>query len=335
MSLRVEVVVEGLEAPWAIAFAPDGRLFITERPGRVRVLKEGRLVPEPWMAFEGLEGLGEGGLLGLALGPDFPRTGFAYLYHTYRAGGRLFNRLLRVREQDGKGVVGRVLLDRIPGAIIHDGGRLAVGPDGKLYVTTGDAAQPPLAQDLSSLAGKVLRLELDGAVPADNPFPGSPVYSFGHRNPQGLAWHPDTGALYITEHGPVAHDEVNTLRPGGNYGWPAVIGLARDPRFLDPLVESGRETWAPAGAAFVTQGPWRGSLLFTALRGHGLRLLRLSPDGARALGIEEYLGEYGRLRDVAEGPDGALYVLTSNRDGRGFPRPGDDKLLRLIVQAAP
>jgi glucose/arabinose dehydrogenase len=325
--------VRGLEIPWAVAFAPDGRAFVTERPGRVRVVRGGRLEPQP-AAVLPVAHVGEGGLLGIALHPRFPDPPYVYVYYTYTSDG-LRNRVERLREQGGRLVRDRVILDDIPGAFVHDGGRIRFGPDGMLYVGTGDARQPSLAQDRRSLAGKILRLTPDGGVPDDNPFPGSPVYSLGHRNVQGLAWHPQTRRLYATEHGPsgergFAHDEVNLIRPGGNYGWPEVLcGQDGRPEFVDALACSGNDTWAPSGADFVTRGPWRGRLLVANLRGAHLRAFLLSPDGGRVERQEVVLSGFGRLRDVVEGPDGALYVLTSNRDGRGQPAPSDDRILRL------
>ncbi len=324
--------VRELEVPWALAFAPDGRAFLTERAGRVRVVRGGRLDPQPVLTLP-VAHVGEAGLLGLALHPQFPRAPYVYLYYTYERGG-LRNRVERYREAGGRLVRDRVVVDDIPGALVHDGGRIRFGPDGMLYVGTGDARQPQLAQDPRSLAGKILRLTPEGEVPPDNPFPGSPVYSLGHRNVQGLAWHPHTGDLVATEHGPsgergFAHDEVNHIRPGANYGWPEVLCGQNRPGFADALACSGEDTWAPSGAEFVRRGSWRGRLLVANLRGAHLRAFVLSPDGSRVDRQEVVLSGFGRLRDVVEGPDGALYVLTSNRDGRGRPGPSDDRVLRL------
>ncbi len=340
-ALQVTVLVEGLDTPWAIAFADDGRIFVSERPGRIRVIRDGQLEPEPWMALDVAE-VGEAGLLGLALDPDFSENGYIYAAHTYRAAdGSLRNRLVRLREDpQGRGTLDRVLVDGGRGASNHDGGRVRFGPDGMLYWTLGDAETPDLAQDVSALNGKVLRLNADGTIPADNPFADSPVYAYGLRNSQGLAWQPGTGRLYATEHGPSSatfccRDEVNLIEAGANYGWPIVAGDETRQGLVPPVITSGTTvTWAPAGATFVSGGPWDGSLLFAALRGQSLFRLILDPaDPRRALGLERHLeGEYGRLRDVAQGPDGALYVLTSNSDGRGTPRPGGDQVLRITIQ---
>ena len=333
---QVTVHARGLEIPWAIAFSQDGRAFVTERPGRVRVIRNGRLDPNP-VAVLPVAHVGEGGLLGLALDPEFPRRAFIYVYYTYEANG-LRNRVERLREQDGRFIRDRVILDDIPGAAVHDGGRIAFGPDGMLYIGTGDARKMDLAQNPRSLAGKILRITPDGEIPRDNPMAGSPVYSMGHRNVQGLAWHPQTKGLYATEHGPsgergCCQDEVNVIRPGGNYGWPEVTGdeHSRDPRYTTPLTHSGRETWAPSGAAFISSGPWMGRFLFAALRGRHLRMLVLSEDGGGVMRQERLVEGFGRLRDVVEGPDGALYVLTNNRDGRGSPAPDDDRILRIQI----
>ncbi|MGN7457317.1 PQQ-dependent sugar dehydrogenase [Paenibacillus pasadenensis] len=332
------VLAEGLDLPWEIALAPDGRIFFTERPGALRVIEDGRLREEPLLEVEGPDG-GEGGLLGLALDPAFADNGYAYAYHSYEEQGRILNRVLRLRIEGGKAAIDQVLLDSIPGAVNHNGGRLRFGPDGMLYATTGDASEPELAQDPDSLAGKILRLQPDGSVPADNPFPGSPVYSLGHRNPQGLAWHPESGELYSSEHGQSAHDEINRIRPGANYGWPDVegdeSGEAADGQPLQvPAAHSGDETWAPSGMAFLTDGPWKGRLLVSALRGERLLQASLAADGSVS-SIEPFFeGEWGRLRSIVEAPDGTLYVLTSNRS-RGNPADNDDRIVALVPQPSP
>jgi glucose/arabinose dehydrogenase len=335
----VEAFVHGLEVPWAIDFAPDGRIFVTERPGRIRVIEHGKLRAEPWMAID-VASVGEAGLLGLAVDPRFSQNRFLYVAYTYRVGVfGLRNRLVRLREDEktGNGVLDKILIDEVAGANNHDGGRVKFGPDGKLYWTTGDAQTTRYAQNLKSLNGKILRLQSDGTVPADNPFPGSYVYSYGHRNPQGLAWQPGTARLYATEHGPsgfqgCCRDEVNLIEAGKNYGWPEIRGDETQEGMMAPVVHSGSsETWAPSGAAFATRGRWAGSLLFTGLRGQALYRVMFDPRDARKVqALERYFSrQFGRLRDVAEGPDGALYLLTSNRDGRGRPAPDDDRIIRL------
>lgn len=341
-SVSVEVVARGLDTPWALAFAPDGRIFVTERPGRIRVIQGGVLQPDPWATLAVTERDGaEKGLMGVAVDPAFARNGFVYVAYTYRSGTRDMNKLVRLRDSGGRGVEETAILDGGTGGDNHDGGRVKIGPDGKLWWALGESGtDAQVAQKPDRINGKILRLELDGRVPADNPTPGSHVWSLGHRNPQGIAWHPDTGALYSTEHGPsmngtsfCCHDEVNLIVPGGNYGWPTVWGIARDPRYRDPVHESGAsETWAPGGAAFVSSGPLRGSLLFAALRGQHVHRLVFGPDGTVAFEERLLASQYGRIREVAEGPDGAIYVTTSNRDGRGSARADDDRVLRLTFR---
>jgi glucose/arabinose dehydrogenase len=315
-----------------MGFAADGRIFFTERPGKLRVIENGKVREAPLLELPS-SGLGEGGLLGLALDPKFADNGTAYVYQTYRNGDAIKNRVLRLSIKQDAATVESTLIDDIPGSSTHNGGRMKFGPDGLLYITTGDAANRDLAQQKDSLAGKILRLTTDGSVPGDNPFPGSPVYSWGHRNPQGLAWHPDTGALYSSEHGQSAHDELNLISPGANYGWPLIQGSETDTRdgisLKAPLVHSGNDTWGPSGMVFLTQGPWKGQLLVAALAGQ--QLLRVIPeaDGLTASVSSLYREEWGRLRNVTEGPDGTLYILVGNRDGRGAPENNDDKLIAL------
>lgn len=344
--VRVETIAEHLEVPWALAFAPDGRLFVTERPGRVRIVDGGVLRPDPWLTLA-VNAVGEGGLMGLTLHPDFRDEPWIYVCYTVAVGGASLNRISRVREVDGRGGSEEILIDEIPGEIVHDGCRLKFGPDGKLYATTGDALAPSRAQDPTSLAGKILRLNPDGSVPADNPLgPDSPVYSRGHRNPQGLAWDPVTGRLFSTEHGPSgefglrANDEVNVIVRGENYGWPRAVGAPGRSGLRDPLLLYPDVAVPPAGATFYTGDritAWKGDFLFTSLRGEHLQRVVLDGrDRTRVSAIERlfetgrHAGRFGRLRDVITGADGFVYLATSNRDGRGSPRPTDDRILRLL-----
>jgi len=339
---HVEILLRGVNTPWAIDFAPDGRIFLTERSGRIRVVERGQLRAEPWLALE-VATSGEAGLMGLAIDPQFAQNRFVYVAYSYRTGVfGVRNRLVRLREdpKSGSGVMDKILIDDIPGSNNHDGGRVKFAPDGRLYWTMGDAQTTRYAQNLKSLNGKILRLNPDGSIPSDNPFPNSYIYSYGHRNPQGLAWQPGTRRLYATEHGPSGFqgcclDEVNFIEPGKNYGWPEIRGVETKEAMMPPVIHSGSsETWAPGGATFVSQGPWAGSLLFTGLRGQTLyRVILDRNDPRKVEKLERHFDrQFGRLRDIVEGPDKALYLLTSNHDGRGRPAPEDDRVLRITVK---
>lgn len=330
---RVENAVTSLEVPWSMAFAPDGRLFVSERAGRVRILNLAAATSELALTLDGVFAQGEAGLLGLALDPEFAQSRFVYLYYTASMPGGPVNRVVRYREAGSRLGEPAVLLDGIPGATIHDGGRLRFGPDGLLYITTGDANVTSLAQDVASLAGKVLRLERSGATPRDNRF-SSPVYSYGHRNPQGIDWHPVTGDLWASEHGASGNDEINVIQPGSNYGWPRIEGAATMGGMESPVTFFNPAV-APSGASFYRGNRFPqfvGNLFVATLRGTHLLRLRIDPGAPRRLlGSERLLeGRFGRLRDVVNGPDGYLYVATNNRDGRGSPVAGDDRILRLV-----
>ena len=326
--LRVSSVATGLEIPWELAFLPSGRALVTERPGRVRLLgRGGRLHRRP-LAYVPVSALGEGGLLGLALDPRFARNRLVYLYFTTFGGMRLE----RWRFTGGRLVRQRSLIDGILAGSVHDSGRIAFGPDRRLYLSTGDAGEPELAQDPSSLNGKFLAL-----APAQYRGRGHArpaVVSSGHRNAQGFDWQPGSGRLVSTEHGPTGFDgpegwdEVNVIVQGANYGWPIVFGADQRP-FTQPLLVYP-EPLAPSGATFVTRpgSRWTGDFIFACLRGEQLR--RVVLDGDRVVADEPLLQHgYGRLRTVVEGPRGDLYALTSNRDGRGTPVSADDRILRI------
>ena len=328
---RVETVLTGLEVPWSLSFAPDGRLFITERPGRVRIANLSSVSSEVALTLSDVYTQGEAGLLGLALDPAFAQNRLVYLYYSAATSGGAVNRVVRYREVGGQLAERIVLLDNIPAASIHDGGRLRFGPDGLLYATAGDASNMSLAQDVSSLAGKVLRLTPDGATPGGNRF-SSPVYTYGHRNPQGLDWHPATGDLWASEHGPTGNDEINLIQSGLNYGWPVIQGAAANPGMEAPVAVFASAI-APSGASFYRgqRFPLFANNLFVATL-RGTHLLRLTIDASRRITSQERLleGTFGRLRDVISGPDGYLYVCTNNRDGRGSPGSGDDRILRIV-----
>ena len=330
-----EVIADNLHIPWDFVFLPNGDILITERRGTiVRITGEKK---QRIHRVGGTHSKGEGGLLGITLHPNFIENNYLYLYYTYRTlpDSTTRNKVERYTYIDGASAVNALtephtVIENIPGAKYHDGGRIAFGPDSYLYITTGDATTPQLAQDLTSLAGKILRLRDDGGIPDDNPFANSPVYSYGHRNSQGLTWDTD-GNLWSTEHGRSGLrsglDEVNLIHPGNNYGWPDSQGDTVQQGTIAPKQHSGpKTTWAPASAAYHN-----GTIYFGGLRGEALYVAPLN--GTTLLPPERrYHNEFGRIRTVKVGPDNALYITTSNQDGRGRIRDGDDKLIRLLLQ---
>lgn len=330
---EIEVVAENLYVPWAIDISDEGKLYFTQRSGTIRIIEEGKLLVQPLITFgTPFVSQGEGGLMGIALDPNYSQNHYIYVMHSYEESNRIYNRVVRLVENNNRAYLDRVLLDKIPGGQIHNGGRLKISPDKKLYITTGDAGNPTLAQNPRSTAGKILRIELDGRIPKDNPIVNSPVYSLGYRNPQGLAWN-SKNVLYASDHGQSAHDEINIVQPGANYGWPLVQGDENytEIKIQKPLIHSGEETWAPSGIAFVNQGPWQGKLLAANLRGQQLLAISLNGKGTVVKNLESWLRyEYGRLREVIQGKDESIYLTTSNRDGRGNPDIADDKIIRLI-----
>lgn len=310
------VIVERLEAPWSIAFH-EGTALVSERDtARILEVAEDGTVREV-AVIEGVEPRGEGGLLGIAVHE-------AYLYAYFTAGGE--NRIERYPLSGDAGAFtlgsAETVLAGMAAATNHNGGRIAFGPDGMLYATVGDAGDPQQAQDLGSLSGKILRVTPEGDIPADNPFEGSPIYSYGHRNPQGIAWGPD-GTMYASEFGQDTWDELNVIEAGGNYGWPDVEGVAEREGFIDPV-----QQWAPSDASPSGIAIADGAVFIANLRGERLREVPLD-DLTRS--IEHGVGERGRLRDVVVAPDGALWVLTNNTDGRGDPREGDDRVVRVVL----
>ncbi|MER7765408.1 PQQ-dependent sugar dehydrogenase [Kitasatospora sp. NPDC096140] len=320
-------LAEGLAVPWGVAVLPDGDLLVSERDTAriVRVAATGGTTSEEGVV-PGVTAGGEGGLLGLALSPSFADDHLVYAYLS-TAGD---NRVVRIGYHPERSAGSRLeapvdVLSGIPHGPRHNGGRIAFGPDGMLYVTTGDSSDPELAQDKGSLGGKILRLTPDGAPAPGNPFPGSPVYSYGHRNVQGLAWDGE-GRLWAGEFGEDTWDELNLIRPGGNYGWPTVEGSGHRPGFLDPVAQWHPADASPSGLAYAG-----GALWMAALRGTRLWYVPIAGDHL-AGSPQSYLdGAYGRLRTVVTDRDGTLLLATGNTDGRGDPRPGDDRILRLGV----
>ena len=333
----IEVVAGKLKIPWSIDWTPDWTALFTERGGDLRIIRDGILLPDPIFSVDVIDDA-EGGLLGIAVDPEFEENQYIYMYQTYKTDGTTLNKVVRYTLANVTVSEDLVLVDGIPGASYHDGGRIQFGPDGNLYITTGDAGNPSLAQDLDSLAGKILRITREGAIPQDNPFSNSAVWSWGHRNPQGMDWD-GSGNLIATEHGPSgergeAHDEINLILPGANYGWPETVGDESMAGMQDPLLHTGSETWAPSGSEFYDGDMipgWTGKYFVANLLGEHLRMidLDLSNNGTHSHeGLFE--GQFGRLRDVQTGPDGFLYLLTSNRDGRGSPVSDDDRILKIV-----
>ena len=328
---NITVMASNLEIPWSMDFLPDGDIIFTERPGRIRLIDGGRLVAEPVAAID-VATTGESGLLGIAVDPDFASNSYIYVYYTYFKTQdnqtMMLNRVSRL-SFDGKKASGEsILVDNIPGGLgdqgFHNGGRIRFGPDGKLYITTGDGGVTANAQSMGSLGGKILRINKDGSVPSDNPFPGSAIYSLGHRNPQGLAWHLASGKLYATEHGPVGNDELNLILPGKNYLWPDHQCTEE----IDPAVLCFTDTIAPSGASFYGD-----TLYISGLRGTQVREITFDAAGEKVLSQKMFLLGYGRIRDVVI-RDGLMYVLTSNRDGRSvwsgnLPSSDDDRIIAV------
>ena len=316
--VRVEVMAQDLAAPWSLAFTPDGATWVTERgTGRLLTIDGG--VAREVMTLPVAAG-GEGGLLGVVASPAYASDGTLYVYFTAADD----NRVVKVRPAD-RSV--QPIVTGIPKGVNHDGGRLAFGPDGLLYIGTGDAGDGDRAQDLGSLGGKILRVAPDGSIPPGNPF-GTAVWSYGHRNVQGLAWDP-TGRMYATEFGPSVDDEINIITPGANYGWPDETGDSGG-RFTDPVLVLQPGDASPSGLTYVEgDSAWAGDLLFGALRGERVYRAELAADGTIERTEELFRASFGRIRLVTQAPDGSIWLLTNNRDGRGAPDPGDDLVLRI------
>lgn len=341
--VEAQVFVEGLEVPWALGFLPGGDVLITERPGRLRLVKGGALVAEPLATLDVAKS-GEGGLLGLAVDPDFAANRLIYLYLTARSGGDALNRIERwkLSEDHLSATRDKVLLANIPSASVHDGGRLRFGPDGMLYAGTGDARTPADSRDLKTLAGKLLRLTRDGEVPADNPVSGSYVFASGLRNTQGFDWR-DDATLYVVDHGPSGDtgrsgaDEINVVKAGDDLGWPEIFSCETKAGLVTPSLTFERA--APPGGAAVYRGSripaWKDALVVGTLGSRHLHLVWFA-DGTRRVDRHEvyFQGDppsgLGRLREVQMGPDGELYVTTSNCDGRGTCPSSKDRVLRIV-----
>ena len=336
---RIEVLAEGLKVPWELRFLPDGRQIFTERIGRVRIIENGKLLDEPALVLPAAQG-NKMGLLGLALAPDFEKTGHLFLAWDKQTGDRRFElRMERYRLDGDKLVEPKTIIEGIAANQNHTGCRLDFGPDGFLYMTTGDADRADGAQKLDQLHGKILRFNPDGSVPSDNPFVGKEdarpeIWSYGHRNPQGLAFQPGTGRLYESEHGPLHGDEVNLIEKGANYGWPVISHRREAEGMRAPLIEitpsvgPGRLLFYQ-GTAFPEL---RGSLLLCCLRGSAVFRISLGGDGLPVHLERLWHEKWGRIRFINEAPDGSLWLGTSMQDPpEGRPREGDDKLIRIVA----
>lgn len=320
----VEVIATNLEKPRAIAFGDD-RIFVTEKIGRIRIIQNNTLLAEPLATLRTAD-VFDGGLIGITAHPDFSTNHYLYVYYTYEENGNLWNKILKITESNNKLVEAETIFDKIPGSKFSNGGVMKFGPDGKLYVGTGTVSDSShLPQELDSLAGKILRLNDDGSTPTDNPFENSPVFSLGHRNPQGMAWD-ESGNLYVTDLGPTKNDEINIVRSGQNYGWPLQECSGGD--FIDSVI-CYDPSIEPGGIVIYSGDKLdlKGHMIMASLRSSHLYQLEINENGLSSQ--KSILSGLGRIRDVNEGPDGNLYVITSNTDGKGFPDRFDDKLLRI------
>jgi len=344
---RVETVATNLEVVWSIVFAPDDRMFFTERPGRVRIIEKGKLRAAPFFTIPDVEPSGESGLMGMTLHPQFAENHFVYLAYAYRENGDQRVRVARYRETGETMIDAKTIIEGIPAARYHSGTRLKFGPDAKLYITTGDATKQSQAQKLDNLGGKTLRLNDDGTVPADNPFAGQTgarpeIWTYGHRNAQGMDFQPETGLMFQTEHGPsiidgvslfkrTGGDEVNVVEKGKNYGWAKISHKTRREGMETPIVEYSPAV-APSSGMFYRGAlfpQFKGNFFFGALKGEAI--IRLVLEGRRVVSQERLVEEtYGRIREIAEAVDGSIYFSTSNRDGRGDPAREDDRILRIV-----
>lgn len=317
----VEIFAENLDVPWEVAFLPNKDMLVTLRKGEVLVFRNKEIISR--FNFPGVSSQGEGGLLGIAVHPKFSQNNYVYFYFTQKINNTYKNIVSRYKLVDGNFTFDKNVLEDIRGNIFHNAGKIEFGPDGFLYVTAGDALDEPSAQNKNEISGKILRIDFEGNVPLDNPF-SNYVYSYGHRNPQGLTWD-NEGNLWSTEHGQSGissgQDELNKIIKGGNYGWPNVRGNEYSEGFISPEIQSGDNiVWAPGDAEY-----YKGNIFFTGLRGEGLYKYNLDKKT-----LDKYFDkDFGRLRAITLGPDGKFYITTSNRDGRGAPKSSDDKIIKV------
>ena len=321
-----EILVTNLDKPWAIAFA-DERIFVSEKSGKIHVVTPSGKLDSPLISLQTPEIFG-GGLLGITTHPNFENNHYLYAYYTYEENENLWNKVIRITEENNKAIEVITILDKIPGSAFSNGGVIKFGPDGKLYVGTGsvsDYSDEP--QNLDSLAGKILRLNDDGTIPSDNPFEKSYVFTLGHRNPTGLAWN-SQGQMYATDSGPTKNDEINLIKAGSNYGWPEVQCFSKIVNLVNPLecFDPGLE---PGGIIFYSGDKFDidNQMILATQKATNLFKVQINDDGVN---LDRILSGVGRIRDVGQGPDGYVYIITTNTDGKAFPAPDDDKLLRIL-----
>lgn len=339
-SFSIEVFAEGLDVPWGMLFTDEHRILVTQRPGQIKQIIDGKVQNEPLHTFPEVSHTIEEGLMGITKDPEYDRNAFLYVCLTYEENSKKYDKVVKLKDEQNALSVESVILDHIPAAKFHAGCRIQFGPDDKLYITTGDATEKNSAQERSALSGKILRINADGSIPQDNPFPNSPVFSYGHRNPQGLDWHPVTHVLMESEHGPSGNDgpgggdEINFIQSGKNYGWPVVSHEKSKEGMESPLLVFTPAV-APASGLFYSGDKLpqlNNNFLVGLLKGEGI--LRVVVDESippKLLFYEKIPGiSFGRIRDVIQGPDGYIYFSTSNKDGRGKPKSGDDKIMRIV-----
>lgn len=348
-NLKTRTVATNLDTPWEIIWGPDSFIWVTERMGKISRINPISGVASEVIQIPDSRELGEGGLLGMVIDPDFQTNNYFYVgYNYYASGNNYREKIVRYTFNPSTGNAENpfILIDNIDAASTHNGCRIVISPDKKLIFTTGDAQVTSKSQDVKSLNGKTLRINLDGTIPTDNPFQGSPVWSWGHRNPQGLVFSPDGNILYSSEHGASTDDEINIIMKGRNYGWPQVQGFCnttgetafcRDSNVVEPI-QAWTPTLAVAGMEFYDSdliAEWKNSLLVTSLKASRLTILNLNESGNSVLKSTDYFTNvFGRLRDVCISPDGKVYLAVSNRDGRGSPRSDDDKIVEITPVSA-
>jgi glucose/arabinose dehydrogenase len=321
----VEIVATNFDRPWSIAFA-DERIFVSEKSGKIRVVTSS-LLDSPLITLRTPEIFG-GGLLGITTHPNFSNNHFLYAYYTYEENEKLWNKIIRITEASNKAIEVITIMDKIPGSAFSNGGVIKFGPDKKLYVGTGSVSDfSNESQSFDSLTGKILRLNDDGTIPFDNPFEESYVFTLGHRNPTGFAWN-NEGQMYATESGPTKNDEINLIIAGSNYGWPEVQCYSNNDNFVNPLkcFDPGLE---PGGIIFYSGDKLDidNKMILASQKATNLFKVEINDDNVT---LERILSGVGRIRDVAQGPDGYVYIITTNTDGKAFPAPDDDKLLRIL-----